>query len=293
MNQLVRVLRYQRDHHIDGNVYKACQCDFAYNSNHMEGSTLTHDQTVQIFDRDSFSGTAKVDDIVEARNHFEAFDHVLDTYDIPLTAGYLCELHAILKAGTSDAADPTMSVGRFKRVSNYISGAITSTPTASPEDVPRLVDELLGSYDASPAHTFDDIVHFHWRFESIHPFSDGNGRIGRLVAFKECLAQDMTPFIITEDIREFYIRGLREYEREPGYLTDTCGHAQDRFEALYMPMVCEFARAMDGRRGKASDDQGQSEGAKRARGHEAGSRPPRKAPRNDGHGARAMAPKHP
>mgnify|MGYP002592141074 FL=1 len=241
---LLDVLAYQRDHHIDGNVYKACQCDFAYNSNHIEGSTLNHDQTVQIFDRETFSGTARVDDIVETRNHFSAFDRILDTWDTPLDADYLCALHRTLKEGTTDAKDPIMAVGSFKRFSNVIGGAVGDVETASPEDVPALVDALVGEYESREPHAMDDIVRFHWGLESIHPFSDGNGRVGRLVMFKECLRAGITPFIITEDLRAFYIRGLREYEKTPGYLDDTCGYAQDRFEASYMPMAREFAAAL-------------------------------------------------
>lgn len=239
-SELVQVLRYQRDHHIDGNVYKACQCDFAYNSNHIEGSTLTHDQTVQIFDRQTFSGTAKVDDIVETRNHFEAFDQILDSYDSPLDAAYLCSLHGTLKAGTSDANNPIMAIGHFKIAQNVIGGTISETSTAKPADVPELIDDLVGGYEAAVTHDFGDIIAFHWRMERIHPFSDGNGRVGRLVMFKECLRSGITPFIITDDLRGYYLRGLRESEREPGYLTDTCGFAQDRFEAEYMPLAREF-----------------------------------------------------
>lgn len=245
MNKLVEVLRYQRARRIDGNVYKACQCDFAYSSNHIEGSTLTHDQTVQIFDCQTFTGTAKVDDIVETRNHFEAFDRILDTYDGPLSADYLCELHGVLKAGTSDAADPIMAAGHFKRARNVIGGALSDTETAEPTDVPALVGKLIDDYEAQASHGFKDIVAFHWQLERIHPFSDGNGRVGRLVMFKECLREGVTPFIVTDDIRQFYLRGLREFEREPGYLLDTCGYAQDRFGERYLPLADEFWELMD------------------------------------------------
>lgn len=238
---LREVLVYQRDHHIDGSVYKACQCDFAYNSDRIEGSTLTHDQTVQIFDRETFSGTARVDDIIEARNHFSAFDEILDTLDASVDTEYLCRLHRTLKVGTSDARCPIMAVGSFKRFSNVIGGAIGDVETAAPGDVPRLVGELVHEYEARGPRDLEDIVRFHWALQCIHPFSDGNGRVGRLVMFKECLRAGITPFIITEDLRAYYIRGLREYARTPGYLYDTCGFAQDRFEASYMPMAREFA----------------------------------------------------
>ncbi len=243
-DKLTDVLIYQRENHIDGSVYKACQCDFAYNSNHIEGSTLTHDQTVQIFDRNAFSGTAEVDDIVEARNHFQAFDYVLDTFEEELSAEYLCELHAILKAGTSDACIPVMAVGKFKQFSNVISGAWDDVETAEPEDVPGLIDGLIDAYESNDSQDFTSIAEFHLEFETIHPFSDGNGRIGRLVMFKECLRHHITPFIVTEDLRDFYIRGLREYKHEPGYLLDTLGLAQDRFEAAYEPLARKFWEAL-------------------------------------------------
>ena len=241
---LLEALVFQRDHHVDDSVYKVCQCDFAYHSNRIEGSTLTHDQTVQIFDSETFSGTATVDDIVEARNHFRAFDHVLDTWDRSLSPDYLCAMHRILKSDTTDAANPVMSVGEFKKFYNVIGGAASDVETASPEDVPRLVGDLIGSYESKSVRRFKDIVRFHWELERIHPFSDGNGRVGRLLMFKECLRSGITPFIITEDIRLYYIRGLREYANVTGYLEDTCGFAQDRFEATYMPMAKEFMRAL-------------------------------------------------
>lgn len=244
--RLVDVLVYQRDNRIDGSVYKACQCDFAYNSNHIEGSTLSHDQTVRIFDRGSFSGTAPVDDIVEARNHFEAFDRVLDTIEDSLSCDYLCHLHAILKAGTSDSRLPEMAVGSFKRFPNVIGGTIAPTETAAPEDVPRMVDSLIANYEAAAGRDLTAIARFHRELELIHPFSDGNGRVGRLLMFKECLRNGVTPFIVTEDLREFYIRGLREFGGEPGYLIDTLGFAQDRFEASYEPLARSFWAATMG-----------------------------------------------
>lgn len=238
--KLVDVLVYQRDNRIDGSVYKSCQCDFAYNSNRIEGSTLSHDQTVRIFDRDSFSGTAPVDDIVEARNHFEAFDCILDTSSASLSAEYLCRLHGLLKAGTSDARLPEMAVGSFKRFPNVIGGAIAPTRTAPPEDVPTLVATLVACYEGAAEHDLSEIARFHRGLELIHPFSDGNGRVGRLIMFKECLRNGIAPFIVTEDLRDFYIRGLREYSQESGYLLDSLGFAQDRFEAVYEPLARDF-----------------------------------------------------
>lgn len=243
-DRLVDVLKQQRDDRIDGSAYKACQCDFAYNSNHIEGSTLSHDQTVRIFDRGTFSGTAPVDDIVETRNHFEAFDLMLDTYDEKLSPEYLCRMHAALKAGTSDAVRPEMAVGSFKRFSNVIGGEISPIETAAPEDVPALIDRLVDGYEGLRETDLASIASFHRDLELIHPFSDGNGRVGRLVMFKECLRRGITPFIVTEDLRPFYIRGLKEYSREPGYLLDTLGLAQDRFEASYEPLARSYWNAV-------------------------------------------------
>lgn len=152
----------------------------------------------RFFDRATFSGTAAVDDIVEARNHFRAFDHVLDTWNEPLGPYYLRAMHRILKSGTADAANPVMAVGEFKKFSNVIGGAVSDVETASPEDVPHLVGDLIDSYEGKSVRQFEDIVRFHRELERIHPFSDGNGRVGRLVMFKECLRAGITPFIITE-----------------------------------------------------------------------------------------------
>lgn len=241
---LLQALIDQRDKHFDGGAYKACQCDFAYNSNHMEGSTLTHDQTVQVFDRGHFSGTAKVDDIVEARNHFAAFDFILDNASDPLSADLLCHLHLTLKQGTSDALNKAAAVGSFKVLPNYISGGVSDVPTADPKDVPTLVDRLISQYEGRGRIVVDDVVAFHHDLERIHPFSDGNGRIGRLVMFKECLRNGIVPFIITEELRPFYIRGLRLFSRERGWLTDTCLTAQDRFKDTYLRSALDYAKVV-------------------------------------------------
>lgn len=246
-NLIASVFKYQRENLIDGNAYKACQCDFAYNSNHIEGSTLTHDQTVQIFDRGSFTGSAKIDDIIEAKNHFDAFDFIIDSYDEPLGEDYLFKLHRLLKKGTSDEKNPLMAVGSYKTVSNVISSGLGGVKTAKPHEVSKMIGKLLASYEANVDVALEDLAAFHYGFESIHPFSDGNGRVGRLLLFKECLRNDLIPFIVTEDLRGFYIRGLREFDKTPGYLVDTLGSAQDRFEAAYIPMVLEFCEAMEKR----------------------------------------------
>lgn len=242
-SSIVDVLCYQRDNSLGG-VYRTCQCDFAYSTNRIEGSTLTHDQTVQIFDSGSFTGSAKVDDIIEVRNHFDAFDFILDTYAEPLCDEYLFALHRQLKKGTSDGDNPLMAVGAYKKFANVISSGLTDIETAKPQDVADKVNELLRYYESKGPAGLGELAAFHHRFESIHPFSDGNGRLGRLLLFKECLRNDSVPLIVTEDLREFYIRGLREFNREPGYLVDTLGFAQDRFEAAYIPMIVEFRDAV-------------------------------------------------
>lgn len=238
--RVVDVLAHQRDHRIEGNAYKFIQCDFAYNSNHIEGSTLTHDQTVSVYERGVVTGTVRVNDVQEAVNHFNLLDYTIDHVDDPLSASMLKRMHAILKRGTSDERDPLHAVGSFKVVENEIIGTVASTATCSPQEVPAAVDSLVGEYERGRLDDEDPLrtmARLHWRFETIHPFSDGNGRVGRMLLFKECLRRDVTPFIITEDIRDFYIRGLREFGREEGYLIDTFGFAQDRFVEQYLPLI--------------------------------------------------------
>lgn len=244
---LAEILRHQRDHRIDNNAYRLIQCDFAFNSNHIEGSTLSHDQTVTIFDRNVVSGTARVDDIVEARNHFSLVDFVLDSIDEPLTCDYVKHLHYILKHGTSAEEDPLQEVGAFKRLDNVIAGEIRATETARPDDVQPLLDRLFVETESSKVDlgTIEGLAEFHWRFESIHPFSDGNGRIGRVLLFKESLRRDATPPLVREEVRDFYLRGLREYEREPGYLIDTLGWCQDDFETRYLPLMRRYERSIE------------------------------------------------
>lgn len=235
------VLAYQKDHEGERSLYRACQCSFSYSSNRIEGSRLSFGQVVELFDHRGAAGMVAEDDVTEARNHFSAFDWILDTGDEPLGPEYLCCLHRLLKEGTSDAEDPGMAVGSFKRRSNEIAGQVQDVQTALPEEVPALIDGLIAGYEGTRTHSFADIVCFHWSFERIHPFSDGNGRVGRLIMFKECLRARITPFIITEDLRAYYLRGLREFTRTPGYLMDTCGLAQDCFEAAYLPLMQQAA----------------------------------------------------
>ena len=241
---LLAVLLHQRENGVDDSVYKMVQCDFAYNSNHMEGSRLTPEQTRMVFGRKAISGdNIALDDILEAMNHFEAFDAILDRYDEPLSAEMLLSLHRMLKAGTTQARNPLYSVGEYKRYANVIVDAeIMTTP---PEKVAGEIDNLIGSYERSGSHDFDSLLAFHVAFERIHPFSDGNGRVGRLLLFKECLRSGITPYIITDDLRAFYIRGLKNFSSEKGWLRDTCLTTQDRFVAKYMPLAESYAKAME------------------------------------------------
>lgn len=243
-SKLIAVLLHQRNNGIDDSAYKMLQCDFAYNSNHMEGSRLTPEQTRMVFGRKTISGdNISLDDVLEAMNHFEAFDSILDRYDEPISEDMLFALHRTLKAGTSQARSALYSVGEYKKYENVV-GAL-DTPTTPPERVEEEMNGLLRKYEQAGKHGVDDILSFHVAFEQIHPFSDGNGRVGRLLMFKECLRNDIVPFIVTDDLRDFYIRGLQNFREEKGWLRDTCLTAQDRFIAKYMPLAESYARAMD------------------------------------------------
>lgn len=240
---LLDVLLHQRKHGIDDSVYKMVQCDFAYNSNHMEGSRLTPEQTRMVFGRKTISGdNIALDDVLEAMNHFEAFDNMLDRHNDPIDADMLFSLHRTLKAGTTQARNPLYSVGEYKRYENVV-GAL-DLPTTPPDKVETEINRLLADYEQNETHDMDDLLAFHAAFEEIHPFSDGNGRIGRLLLFKECLRSGIVPFIITDDLREFYIRGLQRFHEEKGWLRDTCLTAQDRFIGKYMPLAESYAEAM-------------------------------------------------
>ena len=241
---LLDVLLHQREHGVDDSVYKMVQCDFAYNSNHMEGSRLTPEQTRMVFGRKTISGeNIALDDVLEAMNHFEAFDNILDRYNEPIDADMLFALHRTLKAGTTQAKNPLYSVGEYKKYENVI-GSL-DLPTTPPEKVEAEINKLLTGYEKADTHDMDDLLAFHTAFEEIHPFSDGNGRVGRLLLFKECLRNDIVPFIITDDLRGYYIRGLQNFHEEKGWLRDTCLTAQDRFVEKYMPLAESYAKAME------------------------------------------------
>lgn len=227
---LLNILQEEKAHKYSGGIYHKTQIDLTYNSNHMEGSRLTHDQTRYIFETNTIGiekGVLNVDDVVETANHFRCIDMIIDNAKATLTEKFIKELHLILKNGTSNSRQAWFAVGDYKKRPNEVGGM----DTALPEDVAGKMKSLLTEYNSKAEKSFGDILDFHVRFERIHPFQDGNGRVGRLVLFKECLKYNIVPFIIEEDLKMFYYRGLKEWNNEKGYLTDTCLMAQDRYKA--------------------------------------------------------------
>ena len=227
---LLQVLREQKASKMTGGIYHKVQIDLTYNSNHMEGSRLTHDQTRYIFETNTIgfeNEAVNVDDVIETANHFRCIDMVIDQAGNALTEKFIKELHSVLKTGTSDSRKDWFAVGEYKKLPNEVGGS----DTALPEEVAGKMRELLNKYNALQVKTFEDIVAFHVAFERIHPFQDGNGRVGRLILFKECLKYNIVPFIIEDNLKLFYYRGLKEWDREKGFLMDTCLTAQDRFKS--------------------------------------------------------------
>lgn len=228
---LLAVLREQMQLKLHGGIYHKTQIELTYNSNHIEGSRLTQEQTRHIFETDTIGiadGSIRVDDIIETTNHFRCIDKIIEQAEAPLTESLIKELHGTLKAGTSDSRKEWFAVGAYKRLPNEVGGM----ETTSPEDVPQQMRALLKAYHAKRQKTLEDLVDFHQQFEAIHPFQDGNGRVGRLILFKECLANGIVPFIITEELKLFYYRGLQQWPRVKGYLMDTCLTAQDNYKAM-------------------------------------------------------------
>ena len=226
---LLDVLRAEKAAKLHGGIYHRVQIDLTYNSNHIEGSRLTHDQTRFIFETNTIGmsdGAVKVDDVVETANHFKCIDMVIDSAAHVLSEAFIKQLHATLKSGTSNSRQDWFAVGDYKKLPNEVGGM----DTAQPEEVASQMKKLLSEYNANKEKSFDDLLDFHYRFERIHPFQDGNGRVGRLILFKECLRNNIVPFIIDEDTKLYYYRGLKEWERERGYLQDTCLAAQDKFK---------------------------------------------------------------
>lgn len=228
---LLDVLKREKESKLSGGIYHKVQIDLTYNSNHMEGSRLTHDQTRYIFETNTIGiadQVVNVDDIIETANHFKCIDMIIDEANYQLSERYIKQLHAVLKSGTSDSRKDWFAVGDYKKYPNEVGGK----ETAAPEDVASEMKALLRAYNAVRQKTLDEIIAFHVKFEMIHPFQDGNGRVGRLIMFKECLRNNIVPFIITDDLKMFYYRGLHEWKYERGYLRDTCLTAQDRFKVI-------------------------------------------------------------
>ena len=227
---LLDILQEEKAGKYSGGIYHKTQIDLTYNSNHIEGSRLTHDQTRYIFETNTI-GVEKealnVDDVIETVNHFRCIDMIIDHARATLTEKFIKELHLILKAGTSDSRKDWFAVGAYKKLPNEVGGI----DTALPEEVSDKMKALLVEYNSKEEKSFGDILDFHVKFERIHPFQDGNGRVGRLIMFKECLKYNIVPFIIEDNLKMFYYRGLKEWNDENGYLTDTCLTVQDRFKA--------------------------------------------------------------
>lgn len=227
---LLEILQHEKAARYSGGIYHKTQIEMTYNSNHIEGSRLTHDQTRYIFETNTIGVTGEavnVDDVIETANHFRCIDFIIEHAKSALTEKMIKELHLMLKAGTSDARQEWFAIGAYKKMPNEVGGMAT----ALPEDVAAEMQALLAAYSAKKVKTLEDILDFHVRFERIHPFQDGNGRVGRLIMFKECLKYGIVPFIIEDNLKMFYYRGLKEWGREKGYLTDTCLTAQDRYKA--------------------------------------------------------------
>ena len=226
---LLDVLKAEKAAKLHGGIYHKIQIELTYNSNHMEGSRLTHDQTRYIFETNTIGisdAAVNVDDVVETANHFKCIDMVIDSAVYAPSEAFIKQLHAVLKNGTTDSRLEWFAVGDYKKLPNEVGGK----ETTAPEDVPAQMKKLLSDYNAITDKSFDDLLEFQYRFERIHPFQDGNGRVGRLILFKECLRNSIVPFVIDDDLKMFYYRGLKEWEHERGYLRDTCLSAQDKFK---------------------------------------------------------------
>lgn len=223
---LLDCLKREKDSALKGSIYHKIQIDLTYNSNHIEGSKLTHDQTRYIFETKTLGITdtaVKVDDIIETVNHFRCIDLIIEGAHTKLSESFIKQLHFILKFGTTDNQKSWFRVGEYKQLENEVGGCETTKPA----NVATAIKTLLNDYNSKSEITFDDILDFHVRFESVHPFQDGNGRVGRLIMFKECLKHNIVPFIITEELKMFYYHGIKNWKDERGYLRDTCLSGQD------------------------------------------------------------------
>lgn len=240
---LLKRLREEKEGKISGGIYHRTQIDLTYNSNHMEGSRLTHEQTRFIFETNTIGirdESINVDDIIETTNHFRCIDLIIDRAEEKLSEPFIKEIHRILKTATSDSSKSWFNVGDYKKLPNEVGG----NTTCPPEEVHARMKALLSSYNTKVPKSLEDIIDLHQKFEAIHPFQDGNGRVGRLIMFKECLANGIVPFIITEDLKLFYYRGLREWGHVNGYLTDTCLAAQDNYKALLDYFKIQYIRTI-------------------------------------------------
>ena len=239
---LLSILREQKAAHLSGSIYHRVQIDLTYNSNHIEGSRLTHDETRYIFETNTIGLTDRVvnvNDIVETVNHFRCIDFMIDNAHLPLSERYIKELHHLLKSGTSDSRLDWFHVGEYKKLPNEAGGMDTTDPAS----VCIEMQSLIYNYNKKEKKSIEDIIAFHVAFERIHPFQDGNGRVGRLIMFGECLKHDIIPFIIDEEYKLFYYRGLKEWDTERGYLLDTCLSAQDKFAAILQKLGIASNRA--------------------------------------------------
>ncbi len=227
---LLEILQEEKSSKYSGGIYHKTQIELTYNSNHIEGSRLTHDQTRYIFETNTIgieTEVLNVDDVIETVNHFRCIDMIIDRAKATLTEKFIKELHLILKSGTSDSRKDWFAVGDYKKKPNEVVGI----ETVLPEEVHNKMKALLAEYNVKEEKTLEDILDFHVKFERIHPFQDGNGRVGRLILFKECLKYNIVPFMINDDLKMYYYRGLKEWNNEKGYLLDTCLTAQDEYKA--------------------------------------------------------------
>lgn len=230
-NKLLNVLKEQKEMQLKGGIYHKIQVDFTFNSNKIEGSRLTQEQTRYIFETNTvgiFEESINVDDIIETTNHFRCIDLIIEKATSKLTESIIKELHFILKSGTSESRKSWFNVGSYKKLPNEVGG----NETCKPQEVEAKMRELLINYNNKNSKTLKDIIDFHQKFEVIHPFQDGNGRVGRLIVFKECLANNIVPFLITDDLKLFYYRGLQQWDAVQEYLMDTCLTAQDNFKSI-------------------------------------------------------------
>ncbi len=226
---LLEILKAEKESKTKGGIYHKVQIDLTYNSNHIEGSRLSHDQTRYIYETNTIGikdEIINIDDIVETANHFKCIDMIIDNANYKLSERFIKQLHFVLKSGTSDSRKNWFAVGEYKRYPNEVGGM----ETVLPEQVEEKIQQLLTKYNKNKIKTFEEILEFHYEFEAIHPFQDGNGRVGRLILFKECLRNNIVPFIIDEELKLYYYRGLHEWKQERGYLRDTCLTAQDKFK---------------------------------------------------------------